>query len=93
MLKDYGPQDVRAGQDFNVQPSGVSAIWASTENATPATVIVIKGVRLKSDVQQDGKLITAAVPPSVYESAGEYPIYLLDEKSGQRSNELKFIVK
>ena len=93
MLKDFGPREVRAGQDFNVQPSGISAIWVSCENATPSTVIMIKDVKLKSDVQKGGGLVTAGVPRNVYESPGEFSIYLLDEQTGKRSNESKFIVK
>jgi len=92
-LKEFGPPEVRAGQDFNIQPTGISAIWAATENATPTSVLVINGVKLKSDVQNSGKLVTAGVPREVYATPGEYPIYLQDEANGARSNELKFIVK
>ncbi len=92
-LLKFGPTDIRAGQVFNKQPDGGSAIWANTENATPKTVLVLNDVRLKSAPRPDGKLVTAAVPASLYEKPGSYTLYLLDEKTNEKSNELMFIVK
>jgi hypothetical protein len=48
---------------------------------------------LQSTVQNDGKLVTAGVPKSVYSKAGQYSIYLLDRKTGEKSNVQKFVVK
>ena len=93
VLKKYGPEDVKAGQIFNKQPNGESAIWADTENATPTTVLVINGVPLESAVVSEGKGVTAVVPKSLYEKTGEYTLYLLDKKNNQKSNEMNFIVK
>lgn len=92
VLKKYGPTETRAGQVFNKQPNGESAIWAETENATPTTVFVLNGVTLESAPQAEGKAVTAIVPKNLYEKPGEYPLYLLDKKTGQKSNEMKFIV-
>lgn len=93
VLKKFGPEDIHAGQIFNRQPDGESAIWAETENATPTTVLVLNGVPLESASQSEGKVVTATVPKNLYEKPGEYPLYLLDKKTNQKSNELKFIVK
>ena len=94
VLKEFGPTDIKAGQVFNKQPNGEAAIWAKTENVTPSTVLVINAVDLTSNAPRpDGRSITAQVPKSLYEKAGEYPLYLLDKKTGLKSNELKFIVK
>ncbi|OGW38794.1 MAG: hypothetical protein A2Y97_01435 [Nitrospirae bacterium RBG_13_39_12] len=93
VLKKYGPEDIRAGQIFNKQPNGESAIWAETENATPTTVFVLNGVSLESAPQSEGKAVSAVVPKNLYEKPGEYPLYLLDKKTNQKSNEMKFIVK
>lgn len=92
-IKQWGPTDIKAGQIFNKQPNGESAIWARTENATPATVFVLNGVALESYPQENGTLVTAIIPRSLYEKAGEYPIYLLDKDNNNKSNEVKFIVK
>jgi hypothetical protein len=92
VFKKFGPTDIKAGQIFNKQPSGESAIWAETENATPTTVFVLNGVPLESAVVSEGKGVTAVVPKNLYEKPGEYPLYLLDTKTNQKSNEMKFIV-
>jgi hypothetical protein len=93
MLKQFGPEDIRAGQVFNKQPNGESAIWAETENATPTTVMVLNGVPLESAPQSEGRAVSAIVPRNLYEKPGEYPLYLLDRKTNRKSNEVKFIVK
>ncbi|MEW6419173.1 MAG: hypothetical protein AB1480_13835 [Nitrospirota bacterium] len=93
VLKKYGPEDVKAGQIFNKQPNEESAIWAHTENATPTTVLVLNGVPLESAVVSERREVTVVVPMSLYEKPGEYPLYLLDKKTNQKSNEMKFVVK
>ena len=93
VLKKYGPEDIRAGQMFNKQPNGESAIWTETENATPTAVLVLNGISLESAVVSEGRVVTAVVPKNLYEKPDEYPLYLLDKKTNQKSNEIKFIVK
>jgi hypothetical protein len=93
VVKKFGPEDIRAGKIFNKQPNGESAIWAETENATPTTVFVLNGVPLESAPQSEGRAVSAIVPKKLYEKPGEYPLYLLDKKTNQKSNEMKFIVK
>lgn len=93
LLKKFGPNEVKAGQVFNKQPNGESAIWAETENVTPSTILVLDGVRLESAPHADGKAASAFVPKNLYQKPGEYSLYLLDTKSNKKSNEMKFIVK
>ncbi|HJV66869.1 MAG TPA: hypothetical protein VJ550_14125 [Geomonas sp.] len=92
-LLDFGPKTITVGTDFNVQPNGQSALWAKAENVTPSTVIVLNGEQMKSNPKQDGKMITCLVPKQSYTTPGTYPIYLIDTKSGSKSNELKVVVK
>jgi len=91
-IVDFGPGNTKAGEDFNVQPDGVSAFWFNTYHATASTVVVINGTVLPTTVQPNGKLVTAGVPKAVYAKAGEFPVYLLDQRTGERSNEVKFVV-
>lgn len=93
VLKRFGPEGIHAGQIFNKQPNGESAIWAETENATATTIFVLNDVHLKSAIHPDGKAASAFVPKGVYEKPGEYTLYLLDIKTNNRSNEMKFVVK
>jgi hypothetical protein len=93
VLKKYGPADIKVGQIFNKQLSGESAIYTDTENATPTTILVLNGVPLESAVEKEGTVVTAVVPKKLYEKAGEYPLYLLDKKNQNKSNEITFSVK
>jgi hypothetical protein len=88
----FGPTDIKAGTDFNVQSNGVSAMWAVGENLPPSTIIVIKNTKLHGFPGDKGS-ITTPVPKELYAQRGEYPIYLLDTKTGAKSNELKFLVE
>ena len=82
-----------AGQKFNVQINGQSAVWTYSENATPSTVVVLEDRRLGSNPAADGKSVTAYVPDELCAKSGEYPLYLLGTKTGQKSSEIKFIVR
>ena len=93
VLKRFGPTDIGAGQPFNVQPSGESAIWAETMNASPYTVVVFNQTELKSVSNKAGTLVTALVPPELFRNAGVFRLYLLDKNTGQKSNKLELIVK
>jgi len=61
-LLDWGPQDIQAGTDFNVQEDGSSALWISTLNAPWDTEIVLDGVALPTAVHPDGRMVSANVP-------------------------------
>ncbi|QWV92464.1 hypothetical protein KP004_14810 [Geomonas oryzisoli] len=93
VLVDFGPKATPVGKDFNIQPNGESALWAKAENVTPSTVIVLNNVQMKSNPKKEGNAITCFVPKSAYSAAGEYPVFLLDTKTGSKSNELKLVVK
>lgn len=93
-LKDYGPTEIKAGKDFNLQKGGYNAIWVHGENITPNTIIVINGVKLKGNKHaNDPTLLSSEVPKDLYKAPGEAPIYLLDTQTNAKSNELKFVVK
>ncbi|MCT0219098.1 hypothetical protein KQ304_08820 [Synechococcus sp. CS-1329] len=93
-LKGYGPLEIQAGQPFNVQPDGLSAIWADTTDAPKSAVPVLAGQKLPgSSVNSDGTLVSGLVPPELYAKPGSYPLYIVDEKTGKKSNEVMLIVK
>jgi hypothetical protein len=92
-ITEFGPHETKAGQGFNIQPDGISALWFNTENATLSTVVVINETVLPTAVGPDGKLVTAGVPKALFAKSGELPIYLLNQKTGEKSNAVKFIVK
>jgi len=92
-ISDFGPRDTKAGQGFNIQPDGISALWFNTENATPSTVVVLNETVLSTSADPNGKLVTAGVPRTLFTKSGELPIYLLDQKTREKSNTVKFIAK
>jgi hypothetical protein len=87
-LKAIGPEGIRAGRKFNVQPSGQSAIWAIGRAVTLETVMVLNETELPSTVEPEAGVVTALVPSGLCQSAGTYPVYLRDSASGVRSNTL-----
>ncbi len=93
VLKDYGPRGIKAGQAFNIQEHGESAIWANTENATASAVLVLNGVPLKSVAFPDGCLVTAIVPAELVKRPGKYDLQLMDRRSNMKSNKLKLTVQ
>ena len=92
ILYGYGPAEISAGKDFNLQPDGASAIWVNVDNAIETTQVVINENILKSTVSHEGSLITLAIPKSLYETKGHYKMYLLDSSSKDKSNEIYFNV-
>jgi hypothetical protein len=87
-----GPTPIKAGQDFNVQPDGVSAIWVDAENATKTTVVVWGEKQLKSAVRVPD-LVTAVVPKELFSKPGKFQIYLLETKTGAKSNSIVLTVE
>ena len=91
ILKEIGPSNTKAGQAFNVQPDGSAAMWAITNNATENTLIMW-GDRKLVTALKSGKIVTALVPKELYSRPGQYRIYLMDSKTGAKSNSLVFTV-
>lgn len=94
ILKSYGPEDIRAGAPFNVQPDGKSAMWANAIGAPPSTVPVLSGVELPEvGVRDGGTMVTAIVPNNLTAKPGKYPLFLKDKATGKKSNVIDFVVK
>jgi hypothetical protein len=92
MLEDYGPRSTKAGRGFNIQPSGLSALWLRTRYATSATVVVFNGHALETTVGSEG-FLAAVVPDNLFYKPGEYRIHLLDKAWGNKSNSVVFKVE
>lgn len=90
VLIELHPEGAVAGQMFNVQPSGASAVAATTKGAMNTTSIVFAGEKLNT-VFGSEILLTAEVPPRLYGKPGRYEVYL--QTGNQRSNVLIFQVR
>lgn len=94
VIKKFGPTKTKAGQGFNIQPDGVSAMWVRAANVTDTTVIVWGDTRVPTFRDpKDSNVITAPITKELYAKPGQYQIYLLDTKTGAKSNSGMFIVK
>lgn len=94
LLKSVGPDNIKAGVKFNVQPDGSSALWLNTEGVPKTAVPVLAGAELPGvNVRDSGTLVTAVVPDKLTKASGSFPLFLLDKPSGQKSNEIAFVVK
>ncbi|HSB17876.1 MAG TPA: IPT/TIG domain-containing protein, partial [Bryobacteraceae bacterium] len=91
VIKAGGPLQTRAGQRFNVQPDGTSAIWLQTENVPRSSVVILGDRRLPSMVA-GATAVSCTVPRELYAKPGKYPIYVEDALTGRRSNALQFTV-
>lgn len=92
VLKQMGPMKTKAGVGFNVQSSGESAIWTTAEKATRTTVIVWEKTELNSTFGSSTS-VTAVVPKELFSKPGQFQIYLLDKKTGKKSNSLTLTVE
>jgi hypothetical protein len=92
LLKEIGPSKTKTGQGFNPQAHGESAMWAKVQNATDTTVIMWGETKLPTFKQAEG-FLTVPVSKGLYAKAGQYNIYLLDTKTGAKSNSLVFTVE
>lgn len=66
----FGPEPVRRGQPFEVQPDGSSAIWVRTSRrCEPGSKLQLGGVTL--DTAMSNTLLTATVPEALTARPGE----------------------
>lgn len=72
-------------------PNGQSAMWAKTENATKTTIIMWENVKLHTTGNSNN--VTALVPKELYSKKGQFHLYLIDAKTGAKSNTLEVVVK
>lgn len=90
-VSNWGPQSTQAGEAFNPQPDGRSALWVLAPSSPPTAVLTLAGVELPTQVSED--VVTALVPdPALYETPGEYPLELFDTVSGNSCRIGTFVV-
>jgi glycosyltransferase involved in cell wall biosynthesis len=74
-IEAFGPHPVSAGEPFNVQPDGRSAMWALLESPPDSQArLIFNGSALETTV--DGRLVTAAVPAYLTGRPGKVPLWL-----------------
>lgn len=84
----WGEQDARLGKTSNPQPNGFGGLWVMIEPEDPRALLAIQvlvdGSQIEvGEVTEDGSVITAFVPPSVYRTPGSHVIELRNAITGQ----------
>lgn len=94
-ITSYGPDKAVAGQPFNKQPSGNSAVWVRVNRSLDGSkaAIYFNGTRLHSSIS--GNLITAGVPANLYAKPGTYMLHIagMQGSANLRSNDVKVVVQ
>jgi hypothetical protein len=89
ILVSISPASTVAGQAFNVQGDGRSALGVKFKDATSAAVIVFGTKPL--DTAHGADFLSAIVPSELYGTAGNVPVFIRD--AGGESNKIDFVVK
>lgn len=92
IILNWGPNFTKAGQDFNVQENGVSALWFNVQNGTRNTVVYWDTQQLLSNSDTLGTVITASVPKNLYRKPGDVRLHLRDTLTGNTSMNVVFII-
>jgi len=93
-ILDFGPKHTVAGEKFNIQPSGKSALWFKTQGKLTKTIILkYEDLSLDTKVNIDKGLVSAFIPNKLYEKEGIFTLYLFDAKDNNSSNKVTFTVK
>jgi len=89
-IRRLHPPGTAARQSFNQQPGIGSALVVDCENATPGTVIMMGATMLTTSYGSQ-TMLSALVPPGLYEVAGAQQVYLLNDFG--ESNRVEFVVE
>lgn len=92
MIETLYPSETLAGQGFNVQNDGSSALAIKCRNATASSVIVWEGSRLVTAFGSPASL-SGIVPNDLFARPGKYRIEILDATTNVKSDPASFEVK
>ena len=89
-LQRWGPKSAAAGDPFNVQPNGNSALWFRFRELDdyPGYRVYFDSVAASTAINGKARLITASLTPAQLEplnaTARDVPIYLVDPMRGKQ---------
>ncbi len=99
-VSNFGPRETPAGQGFNVQPSGQSALWIQFTRSDPPSaplpdkiVLTWDGGTLNTTYDKVHLGMTAEVPPDRYGVLGHHDLVIRDADSQAVIAHLDFIVR
>jgi hypothetical protein len=89
-VRELVPARTRAGEPFNRQPNGASALAVACTDADPDGVVVFGATALKTTFGSP-RLLTAIVPEHLLARPGAYDVCI--RQNGVESNRLRFVVE
>jgi predicted O-methyltransferase YrrM len=90
IVRELVPARTRAGEPFNRQPNGASALAVACTDADPAGVVVFGAIALETTFGSP-RLLTAIVPEHLLSRPGSYDVCI--RQNGVESNRLRFVVE
>ncbi len=90
-IEDFGPRRVSSGTVFNAQPNEDSAIWVRLSREAEPGVALRLGDNVLDTVLK-GTLLTARVPASLTERAGELPLAVVGPAGDRRCRPVRFTI-
>lgn len=90
-LASLGPEIVAAGQPFNVQPDGASALFLTGENLFRGSRVRLNGEPLETSGGADKRSLAAIVPKRLTAAPGVYTV-TVEHADGSSSNALLLTV-
>jgi hypothetical protein len=87
----YGPQSLRRGETFNVQPGGTSVMWISTSRSVPTSARIKVGPDLL-ETSARGTLITAILPSTIRNRVGPAAITIVGPNGNPLAGPVSFEV-
>ena len=99
-VADFGPRETSAGQGFNLQPDGNSALSIALKPPTATNaplpeevVLTWDGQTLATAYDQAHLVISAAIPPNLYKMPGDHDLEIIDVASRAKLAHLNFKVR
>jgi hypothetical protein len=89
---DWGPQVIYAGQSFNTQVNGSSALWLKLRGAEDCISLELGGNVLPTVMAEDACVVTAEVLPSLTCTPGNIPLLLRSKENGDVLGEIKLSI-
>jgi hypothetical protein len=95
-VKNWGPRETEVSTRFNIQPSGLSAMWVTVEGVSrhPKTHVTFGEYRIEGlDLSVQDKVVTFVIDDNLIAQSGVYEVAIIEGNSGRKIVVGDFIVK
>jgi hypothetical protein len=92
-ILNFGPKQTLSGQDFNLQPSGKSALWFKVNgNISKSMHLRWDDHELNVSVNFHKRVVSVYIPKQLYKKPGKHTLYLINNNDKCYSNKVEFNV-